>query len=389
LTDAVRTVTSQRCPRCSAPVGGDFKFCPACAYRLRSGLPEASPAPPARSSALRVGFLAALVVAATLAGALGYVLLVHPGLVQPEPPPARPPQALELDKVLTVADIPSLLVELERGYAGLVGFDTEASADEEPRIYAEVPRFRILRYEVTQEMYAECLRDVEAHPERIPAAWLVTAAGRIPREQARVLDHVPTSWRILDRDDPSLVVGWRADPAQANLPVTQVTFHEAQGFARWAGARLGIELDVPVLFEWVRAARAGRQDDNPWPWGDEKYYYACNSRAFWSQGEGSLHPVMYWYSEPAGTGGASSENVFGLAGNAREMAFAHGMRVVRELLGRRYAEWDGTLEGYAWACGGSYRSGIDDCRAESRDALSFGQRYDDVGFRVVQRKLPD
>ena len=41
------------CPRCGASVGGDFKFCPACAYRLRPGAAPTPPPPPRKKTKTR------------------------------------------------------------------------------------------------------------------------------------------------------------------------------------------------------------------------------------------------------------------------------------------------------------------------------------------------
>ena len=90
--------------------------------------------------------------------------------------------------------------------------------------------------------------------------------------------------------------------------------------ARFKAKGRRIDFALPVLWEWQRAARAGNLD-NLWPWGREKLFFACNSRAFWGRdNRGSLLPVAWWYGEPPGTGGATSEGLFGMAGNAREMA---------------------------------------------------------------------
>lgn len=102
----------------------------------------------------------------------------------------------------------------------------------------DLPGFFIDRNEVTCAWYAMFL---EAHPGVSYPKWW---------------DRGKKRWRDLwpGRKVPA---GWE------NLPVTGITFAEAEMFARWIGRRL------PTEFEWESAARySGAQDDPRYfPWG--------------------------------------------------------------------------------------------------------------------------
>jgi formylglycine-generating enzyme required for sulfatase activity len=298
-----------------------------------------------------------------------------------------------MSKVLTVDDLPNLLAELPPGWAAMYpNFEAREGEDEDLPAYIGYPMW-VARVETTQGMYAEFLRDLEANRERIPDWWLKTKTGDQRREDVQLGYHAPLAWRTYDPADPTRVLSWNNNPADANYPVTQITVHDAYGFAEWATARFAakgrrIKFALPVLWEWQRAARAGNLD-NLWPWGSEKLFFACNSRAFWGRdNRGSLLPVAWWYGEPPGTGGATSEGLFGMAGNAREMARSQLPRKTYDPINGipRFTWAEDETAPMAWMCGGSYKSGIDDCSVESAVNVAFDKVYDDLGFRLFVRE---
>jgi formylglycine-generating enzyme required for sulfatase activity len=68
--------------------------------------------------------------------------------------------------------------------------------------------------------------------------------------------------------------GWRVPPTewpQPDLPVTMVTFYDAQAYAAWAGKKL------PTEAQWARAAYGGPEASACYPWGDEWQPEAANS----------------------------------------------------------------------------------------------------------------
>src|SRR5262245_36365906 len=201
------------------------------------------------------------------------------------------------------------------------------------------------------------------------------------------MNHVPGPWITVDSIGERT---WHLDDADRNLPVTHVSFVDAQGFAEWASARLGLPLRLPLVMEWVRAARSGKED-YVWPWGKQRLVFACNNIAFDKESTsavdrgGRARPVHFVYAE--GNGGATLEGLYGMAGNVAEWTFDHDVGVQFPALGEPYLTWKPNppgVETLYFACGGSFRSGIDDCQVESRErVLGTNAQRDDIGFRLV------
>jgi formylglycine-generating enzyme required for sulfatase activity len=390
-----------RCPRCQAVVAGDYKFCPACAFRLRVDVEEPAAPPPPRSP-WKTGFLVATAVSVVLAGALLAVAVFAPGVLGSsvpgtKPTPPSPGEAALKRTPIGVETILEELVELETGGYALdysLSLIPDLPEDFRERVATQLavpdiiearipyaPRF--MKWEVTCGQYADFLEDVFAHRDRIPDYWRRADAVE-RREDVDVYDHVPSTWLVLDSDGTP--VGWRLDPDDRNLPVTRVSVVDASGFAEWASDRLHVPLRLPLAMEWTRAACGGRRD-SPWPWGSERLVYACNNYGIW-QGVGHTNYVHQLYGEPVGGGGgATSEGLLSMAGNVAEWALDHDIEVREQVpVGEPYVMWKALARPsyFYYVFGGSFRSGIDDCQVTRQErVLGVDRSRDDVGFRLV------
>lgn len=323
---AVAPRTRVVCPRCASPVTGDFKYCPACACRLKAGTPDPSEAPRARPSpwawALGLG-MAALVAGLVVVG----VALFE----ERAEPPAEGPRSLAAKRSaidLTVLTLPACMVRVGEGVADWVSVEEDGQAVLRERWTRPL---QVMAFEVTRRLYAEYLTALaervragrgpgpgleriwhagteaeRAYAQRYLAewveAWLRLAATRgLARADALepLLAYVPEGQRSAGLtaselalrvpfpwpDDLGLLVA--APPAWAylstfglllslpmpagtdQLPVTGVAWTDALAFAAWAREELGggLPLRLPVEGEWQRIAHSG---EPPPPSGDEE-----------------------------------------------------------------------------------------------------------------------
>jgi formylglycine-generating enzyme required for sulfatase activity len=200
---------------------------------------------------------------------------------------------------------------------------TKGDEDERPERTVAVKAFAIDRTEVTRASYAACV-------------------------SARRCKSLPAAWQGAPDADP-------------RLPVTGVSWADAQAYCRFAAGRL------PTEAEWEKAARGA--DGREYPWGNE---LSCD-RANWGNfdGEGPCggknpgRPVIVGQYAT----GASPYGILDLGGNVWEWVADKyedepGRRVVR---------------------GGSCCSYFVGPRAANRNAWAPEHRDADLGFRCAGR----
>jgi formylglycine-generating enzyme required for sulfatase activity len=281
---------------------------------------------------------------------------------------ATPEPGEDGEKVSPVDQMTMVLVPAGEFMMGPQSSEAGVAPNEKPNHRVFLDSFWIDKTEVTNAMYALCVKD-----------------GRCSEITKKV---------SADRKS------YYDDPKKANFPVIYVSWQHAQDYCTWAGRRL------PTEAEWEKAARG--VDDHMFPWGDEKL--SCEYANYWGWN--------YWDSwnklagEPKGCSdgptevgsfpaGASPNGALDMLGNVAEWVAdwysgsyysesptsnpsgpSNGQfRVIRGVMGY----WE--LVDYNWIKIGNHLYNYGDWRFNVRIAARSYQnpsyQFYDVGFRCA------
>ncbi|MHC4389825.1 MAG: formylglycine-generating enzyme family protein [Planctomycetota bacterium] len=217
----------------------------------------------------------------------------------------------------------------------VIGTPDRSNAAASPPYTARVPSFFMDRYEVKNRDYQRFL--IEDGREA-PSHWTT------PGPEGR-------------RTYP---------PERSEHPAINVSWLEADAFARWIKKRL------PLEEQWERAARG--DDGRTFPWGEEE----SGKRVNLSANVSDLAPIG---TVPVGTSSddESPFGIFDLGGNVSEWTDSPYMPYPEQEPGA--TDFDAARKVLK---GGSWRYGARHARSFNRERAETSRRYPDLGFRLVQ-----
>ena len=297
--------------------------------------------------------------------------------------PARSPARRDIDLPDGAIEAANAETVPIPGGEALVGTATEIIPNdgEAPIRKVRLADFRIDVAAVSNARFAEFVEATGYVTEAERIGWSFVFGSHLPpdAEPTQGVAAAPwwrrvegACWRSIN--GPGSQSDWHGDH-----PVVQVSWNDAEAFARWAGGRL------PSEAEWEHAARGGLGDVR-FPWGDaepdDADFFPCNiwqgdfpERNTAADGFTATAPVKSF--EPNGYG------LFNMSGNVWEWTRdPFRIRSMKKAARERQKELSGyrTLKGGSFLC---HRSYCYRYRIAARSANSPDSTTSHQGFRLV------
>lgn len=240
----------------------------------------------------------------------------------------------------------------------------------DPRVPAEAPEFtarvRPFFMDANLVTVAQFRRFVEATGYR-------TAAEA---DGGAVYDPATDTWRIVRGATWERPLGPGGPPAPDDHPVTQVSWHDANAYATWAGMRL------PTEVEWEHAARGGRDSREPYAWGASLVSGGRHHANMWQGAPNANIGEDAWiYTSPVGAYGRTELGLTDMGGNVWQWTsdwfrpYADRDRPADASLTEK------AMRGGSFLCREDYCHGY---RVSARSHATPESAFLHVGFRLVK-----
>lgn len=256
------------------------------------------------------------------------------------------------------------------------GFTKPLYLDEHPRHTVQVPSFEIDRFEVTNVEY---LQFIKSENYWLPVGWKqngyalerpILEKADLPTLRGLAADifQVDLDTRKMERE-PLLEAMSRKRREADRLPVTGVSWYDAEAYCRALGKRL------PTEVEWEKAARGAQGFVYPWGnvWSEDKANFGANT-----EGEPGVTPGGAFPQ------GRSPYGVEDMAGNVMEWvddwyrAYPGG-----DYQTKNFGEQYKVARGGGWGGLGHYVLS-QFYRGSYRFNLRPNSRFNDLGFRCAR-----
>lgn len=264
------------------------------------------------------------------------------------------------------ATLPAGMVYVPGGYTQIGSAD--GMDQEKPLFWVRVKPLLMDRHEVTVGQFRQFAQ----------ATHYQTQAEKFGN--AGVFNDSTKAWALVTGANWQYPYGPAAGKAADNQPVAQVSWNDAQAYAKWAGKRLPDEL------EWEHAARNGRNSRTRYSFGDS---LVANGKALANTWNGTFPDFDnvadgYHRAAPVGTFGQSPLGLEDMAGNLWEWCANYKVSypdVLRQAPLAATPETERAQRGGSFLCEPGWCHGY---RVSGRSGSSPETALMHVGFRCVK-----
>ncbi len=268
--------------------------------------------------------------------------------------------------------IPSDMVLIPAGKVRIGAED--GFAHELPQFWANVEAFLMDKSPVTVAEFRQFIR----------ATAYVTEAEKFG-DAGVINEETEKQWILVKGANWEYPLGKNKPKAPDNHPVTQVSWNDANAYAKWVGKRL------PCEIEWEHAARNGKNARDKYPWGNE---IEANGKWNANVWQGKFPQKNYVedgfpYTSPVGKFGKTPLGLTDMSGNVWEWTsnrkFDYSLLFSKEAspitISEEYAE-----RGGSFLCEPTWCHGY---RVSGRSSSSAETSIFHLGFRCVKDISPN